>query len=166
MNNDRKTQTELYNHYVSILGNTALRYATSQENAKDILQEAFIKIFKSLHANFENQVHFEAWMKRTVINTALNYQRAEHNYKERILSCPPLRSDSKSLVVSDELLLACINRLHTDHRIIINLIIVDGYSHREVGELLGIKESSSRARYSRAIQMMRKHLTPKKELKL
>lgn len=166
LSNDRIAQTELYDRYVDILGNTSLRYASSKESAKDILQEAFIKIFKNLRPKYHDEAHFEAWMKRIVINTALNQHRSEMTYRDSLLNGVHNFNQRQSVLnINNAKLLLEIKKLPLIYQHCINLIIVDDYSHKEAAEILQIEESSSRARYSRAISMLRNQLSTNKEIK-
>ena len=162
--NDRRAQTLLYDHYADAVGKICIRYASSQENAKDILQESFIKIFTSLKIEFKDQEHFEAWMKRIVINTALNHQRKEKKYRDKIYQDKMIMNQVDSKEITSEKIVSALKGLPLKYKHIINLIIVDGYSHKEAAEILGIQDSSSRARYSRAIQMLRHTLIPETKL--
>lgn len=158
--NQRKAQTAFYNEYLTVLSNTALRYATSQQDAKDIIQKSFVKIFKSGDALNRSEDHLINWMRRIVINTAINHKRARDNYNKHIDANDYyiLHQETTSNKIEDERLIHALKNIRPIFYEIISLIAIDGYSHKEAAALLGIEEGSSRGRYSRAIQAIKSHI--------
>ena len=160
MKNERKAQTAFYNRYLSTLNNTALRYAASKQDAKDILQKSFVKIFKSLDQLQKPEDHLINWMKRVTINTAINHKRTSDNYNKHVdlSTFYLLQEECHSNKIEDEQLVYALKKLKPIYYEIVSLIDIDGYSHKEAGALLGIEEGSSRGRYSRAIKAIRSHI--------
>lgn len=161
--NDRKAQTEFYDHFAHLVGNVALRYCSDTHEAKDVMQQAFVKIFKSIKEEYESLEHLSNWVKRITINTALNHNRSKAEVielKDEIIQNTASDLPSASIERTD--LLSAMSQLRAEYQQIINLVIVDEYSHKEIADILNIKESNSRARYSRAISAMR-HLMDQKQ---
>ena len=145
-------QQRLYTHFSSRMYGVALRYAASYDEAQDILQEGFIKVFDKL-STFRGDGSLEGWIKRIFINTAIE------KYRERIyhLSVDDMSENgyfaeenhaASSLGVKD--LLALIQQLPDQYRIVFNLHTLEGMNHKEIGAMLGITESTSRSNLSRA----------------
>ena len=157
---DRKAQRQMMDQLASPLLSLSMRYARSREDAKDILQEALILIFNKLPQFKGEDRQFRPWCNRIVINTALGKYRKSHYQKEveltreatqLSLSAPSILSQ---LHVED--ILKQMDRLPIMQRHVFNLYVLDGFSHREIAEMLGLKESSSRALLTRARQSMRR----------
>ena len=162
-NNDRKAQTAFYNLYKGKLMGVCRRYTRTPDEAEDIYQEAFVKIFNNIHA-LEKAGAVGAWVRKTVIHTAINYYHANLKFQnntdyDNIL----LSNDDYPNVLaglSNEELLTLINQLPDGYRMVFNLYVIDGYSHAEIAELLGVSESTSKSQLSRAKELLRKQLKP------
>jgi RNA polymerase sigma factor (sigma-70 family) len=156
--NDAKAQKELYDRYASKLMPMAMRYARSQEDAEDILQDAFIKIFNSLES-FRQEAQFLTWLRRIVINTAINHNRKKL-YQQPMLDIEkvaPMHVES-DLVLSDmhfTEILAMMQKLPVGSRTVFNLFAIEGYGHKEIGDMLEISEGTSKSQYSRARALMK-----------
>lgn len=153
---DRLAQRELYEKYSRMMYAVCLRYTKSDEEAKDVLQESFIKVFRSID-KFRGESRLVYWIKRIVVNTALNHLRD----KLKMLPMVDLESladsiDYDQFISSYSLdeLLAMIQQLPTGCRVVFNLFAVEGYSHREIGVKLGISEGTSKSQYSRAKKLL------------
>jgi len=137
------------------------RYARDAESAKDILQEALIKIIKAI-PNYKEQGNFEAWIKRIVINTALRFfDKGSFRNELYMIDDVPEKSidpDVYSNMAADELV-SIIDQLPTAYRTIFNLHAIEGYSHKEISVMIGIEESTSRSQLTRARGMLRKYLS-------
>jgi RNA polymerase sigma-70 factor (ECF subfamily) len=156
--NDRKAQKMLYDRYISKLMPMALRYAKSQEDAEDILQDAFIKIFNSLES-FRMEAQFQTWLKRIVINTAINHNRKKMFQQPMmdIEKISPMHVE-KDLTLSNihfTEILAMMQKLPVGARTVFNLFAIEGYGHKEIGEMLEISEGTSKSQYSRARVLMK-----------
>ena len=142
-----------------------LRYAQSRDEAEDILSEAFLKIFKYM-GTYRNEGSFEGWMKRIMINHALNYYR--RNRKNPFLETIDAISETDILKdetpssdhapVSAEVLLALIQKLPRGYRMVFNLYVFEEYSHKEIGVMLGISENTSKTQLLKARKMLRKKM--------
>ncbi len=129
-----------------------LRYARTPADAADILQEGFLKVYSKLE-QFQFQGSFEGWIRRIMVNTALRTyqkQRFDHEYTGyEQLPDAPVDPDAIS-ALSEAELLRVISQLPEGYRVVFNLVAIEGYSHAEVAETLGIQESTSRSQLTKA----------------
>jgi len=150
---DGNAQNELYRRYAPKLWGVCLRYAKNQMSAEDILQEGFIRIFTYLD-RFENKGSFEGWMRRTMVNTAINYYKKnlsaakEAEYHE-YMSGKSNDADAISSLSHQELL-SLVQKMPNGYRTVFNLYIIDGYSHKDIADRLNISENTSKSQLSRA----------------
>lgn len=150
---------QLYKTYYRVLLGIALRYSRGREEAEDILQDAFIKIFNNLDS-FSGSGSFEGWMKRIVQNTAINHYRGTMKFDLHITIdayhevAEETFSDFEWMDAKQ--ILALLNKLPEGYRMIINLYYIDGYKHREIAELLGISEGASKSQLFKAKAYLKK----------
>jgi RNA polymerase sigma factor (sigma-70 family) len=157
---DSRAQRELYERFKSRLMGTCRRYASSREEAQDILQEVFIKIFSKIE-QLDSVERLESWMIRIAINTSVNYYRsAKKNIFDNVDAIHADSGDYESMLskISDEFLLQLINALPDGCRIVFNLFVVEGYSHAEIAGLLSISESTSRSQLVYAKKILKEKL--------
>lgn len=147
---DKISQSEVYHLFAGKLFAICLKYSKTQQEAEDNLQEAFITIFRKID-QFKFRGSFEGWMKRIVINTALQTYRqknvlnlVEENYPEEV------EVEIDETEVSLDFLLKIIQELPERYRMVFNLYVLDGYSHKEISGLLRIAEGTSKSNLSRA----------------
>lgn len=144
----RKAQYQLFKTYYSMMFNVCLRYADGKDEAQDMLNEGFMKIFANLE-KYNNSGSLENWMKRVMANAALDYQR-----KYKAVDLVPyetvMESEMKSVSenpalgkLSYEELMLCIEKLPPVSRNVFNLYVFEDYSHKEIAEMLNIKEGTS-----------------------
>lgn len=151
---DRKSQSVLFKLYADKLFAVGLRYTRDENEAQDILHEAFMKIFKSI-VNFSgNDKNIEYWMKRIVINEALQLKRKQNkivlnNYMDHQSAIIQVQPDILSSISVDEIK-ALILELPEDLKSVFNLYVVDQMSHKEICTYLDISESLSKTRLHRA----------------
>lgn len=132
------------------------RYASNHDEAQDILQESYIKIYKSLK-NFDLKAPFEPWAKRITINTAIDHYRKNLNLTFRSLGNLDQIEDEEEIFVSNDFLkldiekvMAAVQELPVGYRIILNLFVLEHKSHKEIAETLQINESTSRSQLTKA----------------
>ncbi len=159
--NDRKAQTAFYNMYKGKMMGICRRYARTKVEAEDIFQEAFIKIFNNV-ATLEKPEAVGAWVRKTVIHTAINYYYANVKFQNQI-DYETVTESNQSYEnilasLSTEELLKLIHQLPDGYRMVFNLYVIDGYNHLEIGEILGISENTSKSQLSRAKELLRKQL--------
>jgi len=163
-----QAQKILYERYKSLMMGLCMRYAKSREEAQDILQDGFIKVFRDLH-QYKSTNPLGAWIRKVMINTALEHIR--RNKKERELKqSTPIEelvslqaSDSNALKQDADYLVLLIQELPTNYQLVFNLFAVEGYSHKEVAEMLNINVGTSKVRLIRARQQIQKKLDLFKE---
>ena len=151
---NRRDQELLYRRYAAKLYAVCLQYSGNDEEARDILQEGFIKIFENLvHYKYEGS--FDGWVRRIVVNTALEKYRSKHNlYRiDDIDQIPeqnaePDNEDYAGLGARD--LMEIIRELPPRYRIVFNLFAIEGYSHKEISDMMSISEGTSKSNLSRA----------------
>ncbi len=134
-----------------------------RDEAEDVMQDAFVKIFTHLKS-FKNEGSFEGWAKRITVNTALTALKGKKRiYFERsleIVETIEFEKDEEELMSLTEIL-SCMDALPEGYRMIVNLALVEEFSHREISEKLGITESTSRSQLARARQALMKLLKEK-----
>lgn len=154
-------QELLYNRYAPNMYGICLRFAKNAMEADDILQESFIKIFRNLES-FQFKGSFEGWIRRTIINTAINYikKNLKHQYHDDVDEVRTIEGNLESGLekLSVEELLTLIRELPTGYSTVFNLYVIEGYSHREIAEQLGVSENTSKSQLARARQALQKKL--------
>jgi len=145
-------QRELYERFAGKMFAVCLRYARTREDAADILQDGFMKVFAKLE-QFQFQGSFEGWVRRVMVNTALRaYQKQRYDFEltgfERLPETP-VDPDAVALLSEAELL-NLVRNLPDGYRAVFNLVAIEGYSHAEAADLLGIQESTSRSQLTKA----------------
>ena len=161
----RSAQSALYLKYSSVMLAVCLRYAQNRDEAEDILQEAFLKIFQHI-STYRKEGSFEGWMKRIMINHALNYYRKNrklpfHENIESINEMEIMELEEPQAVhapVSAEKLLALIQKLPPGYRLVFNMFVFEEYSHKEISEALAISENTSKSQLLKARKMLRNRL--------
>lgn len=145
----------IYKATVSQIMAVCRRYAANDDEAKDILQESYIKIYKSIN-KFDSNFPFESWAKRIAINTAIDHYRRNLN-KAFQLNENFDRAEEEEIMVSNDILnydfekvMLAIQELPDGYRIILNLFVLENKSHKEIADILGIAESTSRSQLTKA----------------
>jgi RNA polymerase sigma factor (sigma-70 family) len=167
--NDSKAQEFLFNTYSKILFGICCRYIKDRDDAEDVLQDSFIKIFLNIN-QFKNEGNFEGWMKRIAVNTALHFIKEKQKVKfENTDNLYVIEEDEKEQEIEQDIkveyILECLNELPTGYRTIFNLHLVEGFSHKEVAEKLGIKESTSRSQFTKARRFLIELIHQKEQTK-
>ncbi len=154
---ERWAQKVLYEAHFSMLLPVCGRYASNSSEAMDLLHEAFIKIFKNIN-RYEPNTSLGGWMRRLTVNTCIDtYRKEVRRRTEDIDTTFDLSSDEADAVsqCSEQEILAAIQQLSPVYRTIFNLYAIEGFSHREIGEQLGITESTSRSNLVKARQRLK-----------
>jgi len=153
---ERSAQRELYDLFSKRMYLVCLRYTKSQMEAEDVLQDAFIKVFNNLKG-YRGDSRLDFWIKRIVINTALNSQRKKL-YMYPMVDVEDLKNEfnhSKALSNFEmEDLLKMIRQLPTGCQTIFNLFAIEGYSHKEIAEMLEVSEGTSKSQFARARKLL------------
>lgn len=149
---NRRMQEELYRRFSPRMYAVCLRYAGNSEEAEDILQEGFIKVFKKLNT-FRSEGSFEGWVRRIFVNTAIEHFRRKR-YLQPVTEKEENTMEGNYLSVLDNLaerdIMELVQQLSPGYRTVFNMYVVEGYSHKEIGDMLGISEGTSKSQLSRA----------------
>ncbi|WP_412767077.1 RNA polymerase sigma factor [Tenacibaculum platacis] len=161
--NNLQAQSQVYQLFAGKLFALSLKYSRNQQDAEDVLQDSFLTAFNKIDQyNFKGS--FEGWLKRIVINTALQKYRKEPSLylvKEETISEEDVDFDESSLGVHD--LLEMIQCLPDRYRLVFNLYVLDSFSHKEIAEMLNISIGTSKSNLSRAKQILKKSIENRKE---
>ncbi|MDX5321200.1 MAG: RNA polymerase sigma factor [Bacteroidota bacterium] len=158
---NRAAQQKLYELYSPKMLGVCYRYASSKEEAEDMLQEGFIRVFQKMDT-FRFQGSFEGWLRRIIVNTAINIIRKYQNLKyecdiDSAAYIPAASGDAIASMYTREVI-ELVRDLPNGYRTVLNLYAIEGYSHKEIADMLGINESSSRSQYTRAKALLAKRL--------
>lgn len=157
---ERWAQKKLYEeHYGSMMA-VCLRYANNEHDALDILHEGFIKVFKHI-SKYQPGTSLSSWIRRIMINTAIDqYRKASRRRTEDIDSAFNLSSMDPDVIseMSAKEIMHCLQQLTPAYRSVFNLYVIEGYSHKEVAEILEISESTSRSNLVKARNKLQKIL--------
>ncbi len=161
LRNDRSAQKVLYQTYAPKMYAVCMRYASKRVEADDILQEAFIKVFKYL-PTFKFQGSFEGWIRKIVVNTALDhikrYAEPFDDIDENLSESVFIEPDQILSGIGTQELFTLIQQLPEGKRIIFNLYVFEGYSHKEIAEMLGISVMTSKGQFSKAKKILQEKL--------
>ena len=148
-----QAQRELYKHFAEGMLAVCYRYTKSMTDAEDVLQEGFIKVYRNLH-QYKSEGELGGWIRRIMVNTALNYLKQNSRYQSDLSfldnTMHPVTNDNPEMQLNAKDLAEMIRQLPTGYQTIFNMHAVEGYTHVEIGKLLGINEGTSRSQYSRA----------------
>jgi len=159
--NDRYYQKLLYERYAKKMLAVCMVYTGDTYEAENVLQESFIKIFHHIK-NYKPSGSLEGWIRRIIVNTATDYYRKKKRIKFSEVKLEDVHSDEAgsfdvdSFAVKD--IVAAIQTLPEGCRMVFTLYAVEGYTHKEIGELLGISEGTSKSQYSRAKSLLKDKL--------
>ncbi|NBB88642.1 MAG: sigma-70 family RNA polymerase sigma factor [Bacteroidetes bacterium] len=160
---ERWAQKTIYEYYYPKMIGTSLRYSNNRDQAKDILHEAFIKVFNNFE-KYNTSRSLDTWIRRIVVNTAIDQfrknktRRDAPDYKIEPLHHHQVGAESQA---AEQEILACVQALPNKMRVIFNLYVMEGYQHEEIANLLEIKASTSRSALVKARRNLRKMLIEK-----
>lgn len=163
---DLTAQEQLYRLFSSKLFSVSLKYSRNYQEAEDNLQDAFLTIFKKID-QYKNKGSFEGWLKRITINTALQRYRKPRVFaivNEENIEQPELEIDNDE--VSLKFLLKIIQELPDRYRMVFNLYVMDGHSHKEIAELMEISVGTSKSNLARARQALKEKIEKLREEKI
>ena len=149
---NRAMQQELYDRFAGKMYAVCLRYAGNSDDAQDLLQEGFIKVYKNL-SKFRAEGSFEGWIRRVFVNTSIELFRKK-NYLYSISEKEENVIEDADITALDNLaekdIIALIQELSPGYRTVFNMYVIEGYSHKEIGNILGISEGTSKSQLARA----------------
>ena len=158
------SQEKLYRLYAKAMYNICIRMLGNEHDAEDLLQHSFIDVFTKLHTfRFESSIG--AWIKRIVVNNCINYLKKKrlvvepleenHHLNNRVLYCSGNNPVPEPMYTINDIKKAMMN-LPTGFRVVFTLYALEGYDHKEIGQILGVSETTSKSQYSRAKQKLKK----------
>ena len=159
---DRRIQEELYRRFSPKMYAVCLRYANNADDAQDLLQEGFIKVYRNLH-RFRAEGSFEGWIRRVFVNTSIEHFRKKSTRLSMVTDKEENTIEDADITalhkMAEKDIINIIQELSPGYRTVFNLYVVEGYSHKEIGELLGISEGTSKSQLARAKGVLQKKIT-------
>ena len=153
-------QELLYQRFSPKMYSVCLRYSGNAEDARDLLQEGFIKIYKNL-SKYRGDGSFEGWIRRIFVNTSIEHFRKKVHL-QNVTETQERMIEDKEWNVLDNLaekdIMKMIHELSPGYKAVFNMHVIEGYSHKEIGELLGINEGTSKSQLARAKMVLKKML--------
>lgn len=158
---ERKSQELLYKSLASRMLGVCMRYAKDRFEAEDMLQMGFVKVFKKA-PEFRGDGSFEGWIRRIMVNTAIETYRKNQRMLsvvdiDEVYDAPQNTFDMSGLETKD--LLKLINQLSAGYKLVFNMYVIEGYSHKEIADQLGITEGASKSQLSRARAILKEKIT-------
>lgn len=154
-------QKKFYDLFARKMLGVCMRYTKDIDEAQDVLQDGFIKIFNKL-PDFESKGSLEGWVRRIMVNTALDHYRKNKKHQANVdvnsVEYMLEKDDFTIESINAEDLLKIIQAIPEGYRVVFNLFAIEGYSHKEIADRLGVTESTSKSQFSRAKKLLRKLL--------
>src|SRR5574338_1359194 len=148
-----EAQRQLYDLYAQSMLGVCYRYTKSIKDAEDILQEGFVKVFFRLK-QYKQKGELGAWIRRIMVNTAINFLKRNQKYRDEMFftetTLHPVTDDDPAVLLQSKQLADLIRQLPQGYQVVFNLYAIEGYSHIEIGQMLGISDGTSRSQYARA----------------
>lgn len=157
---ERKAQEMLYKQFASKMLGVCMRYATDKMEAEDMLQNGFIRVFQKM-ADYRGEGSFEGWVRRIMVHSSIEYYRKNHKMMQAVdmdnIDEPSVDPVAAANLNAKDLILL-IQQLAPGYRMVFNLYAIDGYSHKEIGEIMGITEGASKSQLSRARTILKEQI--------
>lgn len=156
---EARYQRALYDRYHRLMFGVCLRYTDNRDDAQDIMQEGFIKVFRHIHS-FQGKGSFEGWVRRIMVHTSIeHYRRNSRYFMVDINEASEVRLDEEALhLMSRDELLEMIQHLPPGYRTVFNLYAIEGYAHQEIADMLSISVGTSKSQLSRARRYLQQQL--------
>ncbi len=155
--NHAVAQELLYNKFSPKMLGVCYRFAKNRQDAEDMLQEGFIKVFAQLH-QYRNDGSLGGWIRQIIVHSCINHLKKNKKFTETLdiihAENIHIRADYIPSIIQAKQVVECIRMLPLGYRTVLNLFAIEGYSHKEIGILLEIEESTSRSQYARAKKML------------
>ncbi len=146
-------QRQLYEYFAESMLGICYRYTKSMDDAEDVLQDGFVKVFRNLH-QYKYEGELGGWIRRIMVTTALNFLKKNARYNHEFAfdneNLHPVINDNPEIKLTGKEIADLVRQLPVGYQTIFNLHAVEGYSHVEIGKMLGINEGTSRSQYARA----------------
>ena len=150
---DPRAQRALFEKYAPKMLGVCLRYAKNTEQAEDVLQDGFIKVFTKLN-DFKGGGSLEGWIRRIMVNTSLDQIRKNNKFQDNVaMDTVDYKIEGESIILEgliEEDLMLLINSMPVGYKTVFNMFAIEGYSHKEISDQLNISENTSKSQYSRA----------------
>jgi RNA polymerase sigma-70 factor (ECF subfamily) len=163
--NNAAAQEALYNRFSPRMLGVCYRFAKNREDAEDMLQDGFIKVFTQLH-QYRNEGALEGWIRRIIVHTCINILKKNKKFADSVdiihATSIHIKEDMIPSIMQAKQVVECIRILPLGYRTVLNLYAIEGYSHKEIARMLEIEESTSRSQYTRAKAMLEDVLIKKK----
>ena len=154
-------QEELYLRFSPKMYAVCLRYASNVEDAQDLLQEGFIKVYRNLH-HFRAEGSFEGWIRRVFVNTSIEHFRKKSTKLAMVTEKEEGSIENTDISALENLaekdIIKIVQELSPGYRAVFNLYVVEGYSHKEIGDMMGISEGTSKSQLARAKSVLQKKI--------
>src|SRR5882757_4908405 len=163
--NNAAAQDALYSRFSPRMLGVCYRFAKNREDAEDMLQEGFIKIFSQIH-QYRNEGALEGWIRRIVVHTCINVLKKNKKFSDSVdiihANSLQVKEEMIPSIMQAKQVVECIRLLPIGYRTVLNLYAIEGFSHKEISGMLDIEESTSRSQYTRAKALLEEILIRKK----
>jgi RNA polymerase sigma factor (sigma-70 family) len=165
LKNNAAAQEALYNRFSPRMLGVCYRFAKNREDAEDMLQEGFIKVFTQMH-QYRNEGALEGWIRRIVVHTCINNLKKNKKFSDSLdiihANSVYINEEMIPSIMQAKQVVECIRMLPLGYRTVLNLYAIEGFPHKEIAAMLDIEESTSRSQYTRAKAMLEEILIRKK----
>lgn len=167
LRNNAASQEALYSRFSPRMLGVCYRFAKNREDAEDMLQEGFIKVFTQIH-QYRNEGALEGWIRRIIVHTCINIIKKNKKFSDSVdiayANGIHIKEELIPSIMQAKQVVECVRILPIGYRTVLNLYAIEGFSHKEIADLLDIEESTSRSQYTRAKAMLKEILLRKKIL--
>ena len=165
LKNNAVAQEALYSRFSPRMLGVCYRFAKNREDAEDMLQEGFIKVFTQIH-QYRNEGALEGWIRRIIVHTCINHLKKNKKFADSldIIHAHSIHVNHEMIpsIMQAKQVVECIRMLPLGYRTVLNLYAIEGFPHKEIAGMLDIEESTSRSQYTRAKAMLEEILIRKK----
>jgi RNA polymerase sigma factor (sigma-70 family) len=157
---ERKAQELLYKQFAAKMLGVCLRYATDKMEAEDMLQNGFIRVFQKIN-DYRGDGAFEGWVRRIMVHSSIEYYRKHHKMMQMVEVAEGNEPSVNAIALANldaKDLMVLIQQLAPGYRLVFNLYAIEGYSHKEIGELIGVTEGASKSQLSRARAILKEQI--------
>jgi RNA polymerase sigma factor (sigma-70 family) len=165
LKNNAAAQEELYNRFSPRMLGVCYRFGKNREDAEDMMQEGFIKVFTQIH-QYRNEGALEGWIRRIMVHTCINHLKKNKKFSESLdiihANTMQISEEMIPAIMQAKQVVECIRMLPLGYRTVLNLYAIEGFQHKEIASMLDIEESTSRSQYTRAKAMLEEILIRKK----
>ena len=165
LKNNAASQEALYNRFSPRMLGVCYRFAKNREDAEDMLQEGFIKVFTQMH-QYRNEGALEGWIRRIIVHTCINNLKKHKKFSDSldIIHAHSVYINEEMIpsIMQAKQVVECIRMLPLGYRTVLNLYAIEGFPHKDIAGMLDIEESTSRSQYTRAKAMLEEILIRKK----